>query len=631
MKKSIIYSILLLSLVFSSCEEYLDMKVNSSLTGEQVFNDANLFQKYLDDIYTYYHYWPGDWACQSFGGLGRIAYSSFEGATDLAEASRAVAGTNASFNLGNWSPSAYGAQVELIWPWTGSYAAIRRCNVVLEKVDNVPGLTQVQKDKDKAEALFSRAFFHFELIKRYGGVPYLTKSLSEKDSMDFKRETYDTCVAKIVHDIETALPNLPLTRPDGEFGRPTIGAALALKAKVLLYAASPLNTESYDINIGSRDPNYYFVEQPNTAAEIHQKWVDAAQAAYAVIKLAADNNYLYALVDSSRYMNVFYGDPTNSEIIFSRVDGKFSFDGGKALMGWVAFRDVSASKGYGGSAGTYPTQNLIDMYDMEDGSKPILGYEADGKTPIINPTSGYSDDKMFENRDLRLKLTVLSNQDMWQDRRVELWYNRNDPKDIARDVMDAQDYTTTGYLTRKTWPEELRQGRAASVSMNWTWFRYADVLLWYAEAMNQAFGPDVDGIGAGNEKNPKGTGDLMTARWALNKVRNRMNPQTPHKRDVVASSKDEFQERLMNERAVEFVYEEQRWWDVIRWKKGVDVFNKPVYGVKTYKTSNPGAPLSFEIERRKIEDRVFFDYMHKYPIPYAEIEKSPSLKQNPGW
>jgi len=618
MKKIIFYTLLLSTVFYMSCDDLLDKRESSTLTGKQVFSDPTLFQKYHDDIYTYYHYWPGDWACQSFGGLGRIGYSSFEGASDLAEASRAVAGTNASFNLGNWSPNAYGAQVELTWPWTGSYAAIRRCNVVLEKVDSVPGLSPVKINDYKSEALFSRAFFYFELIKRYGGVPYITKSLTEKDDLNFIRQPFDSCVSKIVKDLDEAYPNLPLKRDAAEFGRPTKGAALALKAKVFLYAASPLNTESYDVSNGARDADLYFYEQPNTPAEIQQKWITAAKAAYEVIALAENNNNLYALADSAHYENIFYGDPTNKEILFSRVDGKFSFDGSKALMGWVSFKDVGASKGYGGSAGTYPTQNLIDMYEMKDGSIPILGYRSDG-SPIINPASGYTDDTlMWTNRDLRLKKTVLCNQDFWQERKVQMWFDKNNPSISGTEMKDAQDYTTTGYLCKKMWPEELREGKTASVIMNWIWFRYTDVILWYAEALNQAYGPDVDALGNG-----------LTARMALNKIRNRMNPAFPTMRNVVANTKEEFHERLMNERAIEFVYEEQRWWDVIRYKKGIDVFNKPIYGLRIYRTSTD--PLTFSVTRKKIENRVFYDYMHKYPIPYSEIEKSTNLKQNLGW
>ncbi|HET9571049.1 MAG TPA: RagB/SusD family nutrient uptake outer membrane protein [Bacteroidales bacterium] len=625
MKKSIIYIFLLqVSILFTACEDYLDKKESALLTYDQVFTNPINFQKFVDDIYTYYHYWPGDWACQSFGGLGRIGYSSFEGASDLAEASRAVAGTNASFNLGNWSPGAYGAQVELTWPWAGSYAAIRRCNVVLEKVDSVIGLSEGKINGYKAEALFARAFFHFELIKRYGGVPYLTKSLKETDDLDLPREPYDTCVAKIVRDLDAALPNLPKfsAQTTTDFGRPTISAALALKAKVLLYAASPLNTESYDINIGSRDTSLYYFERPNTPEEIHQKWVDAATAAYELIKLEDEGEC--ALADSAHYRNIFYqtnsADVKNKETLFCRIDGSYTFSGGKALMGWIGFSDVSASKGYGGAAGTFPTQNLIDMYEMADGSIPITGYNADG-SPIINAATGYTEQNMWKNRDPRLSLTVLCNQDQWQDRPVQIWFYKNNPTISGSEMKDAQDYTTTGYLCKKTWPEDLRQGETKTAYMNWIWFRYTDVLLWYAEAMDQAFGPDVDGLGNGK-----------TASWALNRIRNRMNPKRAHLRDLVTSDKNYFLERLMNERAIEFVYEEQRWWDVIRYKKGTDIFNKPVYGVRIFSpTTSPTPTTTFEINRRKIENRVFYDYMHKYPIPYAEIEKSVKLKQNPGW
>lgn len=618
MKKSIIYIALLSTIFFTSCEDFLDKKESALLTSDQVFGDPVSFQKFHDDIYSYLHYWPGDWACQSFGGLGRIGYSSFEGASDLAEASRSVAGTNASFNLGNWSPNSYGAQVELTWPWEGAYASIRRCNVVLEKVDSVTGLSTTKINSYKSEALFMRAFFYFELIKRYGGVPYITQSLDETDDLNFVREPYDTCVANIIKDIDAAIEYLPLAtaQPNVDFGRPTKGAALALKAKALLYAASPLNTESYDVSIGSRDPDLYFTEEPNTPAEIQQKWIEAAKAAYEVIQMAEEESQ-YQLLDSAHYLNIFYGDAKNSEVIYSRVDGLFSFSGAKAFTGWISFADYGASKGYGGNAGTYPTQNLVDMYEMADGSIPILGYNDDGK-PIINTESGYNEENMWENRDPRLKLTVLCNQDMWQDRKVQLWFDKNNANVSGTEMKDAQDYTTTGYLCRKMWPEELRQGETASVYMNWIWFRYADVILWYAEAMNNAFGPDVDGLGNGR-----------TAQWALNKIRNRLNPSNPHMRDVQATSKEEFLERLLNERAIEFVYEEQRWWDIIRYKKGVETFGIPVYGARIYRTSKD--PLSFEITRKKIETRVFEDYMHKYPIPYSEIEKSSNLKQNFGW
>lgn len=625
--KSFVNYILIILLLGSTvgCEDFLDKKSDTYLTGEKVFSDPVLFRQYRDDIYTYVGYWKGDWACKAFGGLGRIGYSSFEGATDLAEASRDVAGTNAGFNLGAWSASSYGMASELTWPWEGGYAGIRRCNMVLEKVDEVPGLSADEIKGMKGEALFLRAFFHFELIKRYGGVPYLEKVLSESDNLDLARESYDTCVDKIARDCDLALNFLPNTVTAINLGRPARGAALALKAKAYLYDASPLNTEDYSVSNGVGDR--FFVEKPNTSEEIRAKWERTVNATAEIINDAERNN-TYSLLTLSRYPFVFHTEATNSEVIWGRVDGAWKFGEGKATFGWIGFKDFGASQGYGGNAGTYPTQNLVDMYEMKDGSIPILGYEGgDGTKPIINEASGYTEQTMWQNRDPRLRFTVLCNQDKWQGRNVEIWFDKNNPSISGSEMKDSRDYTRTGYLCRKMWPEQLSESGSGSVYMNWIFIRYADVLLWYAEAMNQLYGPDTPGPAAG--KVPDNTfvpvfKENITARDALNMVRGRV--QMPN---VVASTKEYFHERLMNERAIEFVYEEQRWWDAIRYKKGVDVFNKPIYGARVLRTSTD--PLSFEITRRKLEERTFRDYMHRYPIPYSEVQKSTALKQNPGW
>lgn len=97
--------------------------------------------------------------------------------------------------------------------------------------------------------------------------------------------------------------------------------------------------------------------------------------------------------------------------------------------------------------------------------------------------------------------------------------------------------------------------------------------------------------------------------------------------DVIAQSQDELRERIRNERAIEFIYEDHRWFDVIRWKKGVEIFNSPVYGIRTTKHADG----TYSLKRRKIQDRVFRDCMHRYPIPQDELNKNPNLVQNEGW
>jgi hypothetical protein len=155
--------------------------------------------------------------------------------------------------------------------------------------------------------------------------------------------------------------------------------------------------------------------------------------------------------------------------------------------------------------------------------------------------------------------------------------------------------------------------------MPWIFFRYTEVYLIYAEAMNEAFGPDVDGLGNG-----------LTARQALNEIRNRFFLETKIQRDVQVAAGDKagLRERIMNENAVEFFLEEHRWWDICRWKMGIETFNRPLYCIRVIRKVDG----TKELIRDLIETHKFEDYMHRYPLPKSEVEKSKGiLIQNKGW
>jgi hypothetical protein len=612
-------SVFLIGSLFS-CEDFLDKRDSQNLTEEEVFNDPIEYERFCNNMFTFLRFNDGGWACTCFGGFGRIGYSSFEGATDLAESSRDVSGTNAGFNMGNWSTSTLGVNVELLWPWKGAYKGIRICNIILETVNDVPGMDDAKRNSYYGEALFLRAFYHFEMIKRYGGVPYVKHSFEEDDDMNLERNTYSECVEYIIQDVEEALAYLPENSTGVNFGRPNQGAAKALKAKALIYHASPLNTEPYQPQSGTAlDESYHFVEKACTPDEIQARWIRAAKACWDVIKMGQ-----YTLMPANQYAYIFHTNSQPEELIFPRIDGSVSFYGGSRVWnGWINFADWGASQGYGGNSGTYPTQNFVDMFEMADGSIPILGYKnGDGTQPIINPKSVYSEENMWENRDPRLKKFIIHNQMVWQKRPAELWIDANNPNVTGTEMKDVRDYTRTGYLNKKFWPETVAASDPSkSETLNWIFIRYAEVLLWYAEAMNHAFGPNIDGLGYGK-----------TALDALNEIRMRVRETSTDKEACKLSktiSQEDFHERLMNERAVEFFMEEVRWWDVIRYKKGTEVFNQPIYGIRPLRTSKD--PLKFRLERRKLEGRTFYDFMHKYPIPFSQIEKSSKLKQNPGW
>ncbi|MFA9388682.1 MAG: RagB/SusD family nutrient uptake outer membrane protein [Prolixibacteraceae bacterium] len=587
MKLTTYFTLLALALTLSSCEEYLDKAPSSDLPESAVFNDPRLFKEYVDGIYPYLWYSPeANWTTYSYGGFCSLQMSCLEDATDLSDGARNDAGPRATLNIGSWLIG-QGAQAEVEWPWSGSYKAIRICNRILDNVDVVEGLSDTERDELKGQALFFRAFFHFQLVKRYGRVPYVNRTFNTADDMDLERDTYDDCVQMMCDDYDEAASLLPVNFATSEFGRPEKGAAMAMKARALLYAASPLNNPTND----------------------QEKWKQAAQAAYEVIALGR-----YSLVPKERYQNIFYGVPKTEETIFCRNGGPGGYGNSQmSLPGWGSFELGVGARPWSSEWGSTPcpTQNLMDMYETSDGQKVINNDENyDGLNPNFNTASGYSDEHMYENRDPRMKLTFLLNGEPWLDATggIELYFNENGSP--GKHNGEGVNWTRTGYLQKKFWDPALSPSTGTTY-MNWNFIRYTDVIMIYAEAMNEAYGPDNDGLGNG-----------LTPRSAVNQIRTRIGHV-----DVIASNQEEMRERIRNERAVEFAYEGQRWYDIIRWNKGLKYFNKPVYGIRTTKLADG----TFKLERKKIQDRVFKDYMHRYPIPQAELNKSYNLVNNPGW
>lgn len=583
-----IYTLLLLwFFALNSCEDYLDKAPSSDLPENAVFSDPRLFKEYVDGIYPYLWYSPsGAWAAYSYGGFCSMQMGCLEDATDLSDGARNDAGPRANLNLGSWF-AGMGVQAEVEWPWEGSYKVIRICNRILDNVDVISGLSDTERNEIKGQALFFRGFFHFQLIKRYSGVPYVKKAFNADDDMDLTRNTYDECIEMMCEDYDEAAELLPLNFKSSEFGRPEKGAALAMKARALLYAASPLNNPTNDI----------------------EKWKKAAQAAYNVIALNR-----YAMVPKEEYQNVFYGVPYTTETIFSRNGGPGGYgNSAMSMPNWGSFELGVGARPWSSEWGATPcpTQNLMDMYETSDGQKIINDYENyNGLNPDFNTASGYTDALMYENRDPRMYYTFLLNGEPWLDAKngIELFFNENGSP--GQHIDEGVNWTRTGYLQKKFWDPVLSPS-TGSTYMNWSFIRYTDVIMIYAEAMNEAFGPDNDGLGTG-----------LTARMAVNQIRNRIGHV-----DVIAADQNELRERIMNERAIEFAYEGQRWYDVIRWNKGVEYFNNPVYGIRTTKMTDG----TFKLERRKVMERVFKDYMHRYPIPKAELDKSKNLVNNPGW
>lgn len=557
-RKIILFAvILLLGFLPVSCvdifnEELLEQKPEQDLDFDKVFTDYEQYRKFADYAYSYM---PAH--------LGRMWNSLNCAISDEAEG-LGVNQSSTVFNNGSWSGAtialdgtpASNAAFELGDMWRRLYAGIRQANMALDYIDKVQNFpSEVVKQQYKGEMLFVRSFLYFELIKRWGGVPIFDKAVElNTDELDLPRSTYDECVDFIVEGCDAAAALLaPINGIEN--GRATQGAALALKSRTLLYAARPLNNPENDI----------------------EKWKKAADAAKAVIDL---NRYsLY-----SDYVNLFF-EPVTSEIILNRPRPAINFEQGHTDNSNFLVRFI-VPQGYNGWMGTAVTQNFVDLYEDNQGY------------PIAHPRSNYNPADPYINRDPRFHMTILYNNRFWYDRNMEFQVNGRDWGETYNNPFS--------YGIAKFWKESHQRYKGTRQYLNYILFRYAEILLNYAEARNEVHGPDAE------------------VRTALTELRARVG-QVPVPEEI-SDTREKMRERIKNERAIEFSFEEHRWYDVISWKEGVKYFNAPITAMRITRS---GSTYTYQVY--EYENRVFRDYMHRYPIPYQEIYKSQHLEQNPGW
>lgn len=477
--------------------------------------------------------------------------------------------------------------------WDANYAGIRKVNIFLANIDQVPVKTPGFKQRWKAEARGLRAMFYFELLKRWGGIPIIGDRVFELgDDVAFPRNTYQETVNYIVSELDAIMP--VLLSPNSTsgyttiyFGRFTRGAAMALKARLLLYAASPLN---------------------NTANDL-AKWDLAAKAAKSIMDSVADNKFVYSLstltttahytttnmaslapagatltnyvAGVNKFLNVF-STRYNTEIILPYL---------RATTTDVEANNEPVGYTRAGLGRTNPTQELVNEFETFAGKQ------------IAEAGSGYSLTAPYYNRDPRLAGTVSFNGLYWLTRNVETYDGGKDrPQGYGRTNSGE---TRTGYYLRKFMTGTTSESAYTAANHNFPIFRYAEVLLNYAEAQNEAVGPDA------------------SVYKAINDIRTRVNmPALP-----VGLNQAEMRIRIRHERRVEMAFEEQRFWDIRRWKIAETVLNGTLHGIQgtltgttiTYGIVNV-APASFSANK-----------MYLYPIPYKEISSNNKMVQNPNW
>lgn len=597
MKKTIIYTACIWAIsatVLTSCEDmfgsFLDKQPSNELTEDQVFSEWETTKQFHFDTYNFLRH-----------GACRINNSWMDAATDLAETSYANGGTRTSFNIGNYY--AAGGASELTDTWEHYYRGIRKCNMLLSRIDDVPkptdlSTTQYETDKTnyKAEAHFLRAYFYWEMFLRYGPVPIVTKVLdpdgdllSEYTTRPSVKEYVVDFVLKELKECENDL----MTKGGATDiqGRITKPIARALYSRVMLYMASER-----------------FSSDPSFDEESRVTWQQAQDAAQGFITdygtnyglYVADQNNPIVCYTNAILKNTF--DQNNNEVIFWRND---------VMVGWSAiYNDTPV--GEGGNGGLCPSQNLVDMYDMSDGSSPFASYdetgapeyssEATGFTPAINSASKYNDNDPYNGRDPRLTATVLYNGASWGNGVINVLKGQRD------NPTGNANATPTGYYVRKYIPENiLNNNHSGSNYRNWIIIRYAEILLNYAEALNENNGSREDVLNALQPlRDRAGISGKLTDRTDLD-------------------SKEARRNFIRKERTVELAFEDHRAWDLRRWNVAEDALKRPIYGIDITKKNG-----KYTYTRKIAQERKFDEKMYLYPIPEGEVWKT-NIENNPGW
>ncbi|WP_234736613.1 RagB/SusD family nutrient uptake outer membrane protein [Tellurirhabdus bombi] len=553
---------LILSLAWSACTrietEPRDW-IKDDLVWDEMDRNATVAIFFLNDLYNF--------VPNGFNRIGSNPGDFLDAATDDAMPSRnnrvVSYYTNGFINVLN-NPDPY---------WGNSYAGIRRANIFLANIEKVPATPQ-SITTWKMEARFIRALLYFELVKRYGGVPLIgDRIFTIDDDLSVPRNTFEECVNYIVAECDAIKDNLrkePIS--DGEWGRIPRGAAIALKGRTLLYAASPLfNGGGISTDASKKALSGYPTADPS-------RWQKALDAADELIKL----NY-YALQPT--FNNIFI-TKKNTEVILAKQSGNnTSIESNNAPVGYGT---PTASQGL-----TSPTQNLVEAFPMDNG------------LPISDPASGYNAQTPYVGRDPRLDATVFYNGKRWLQRAVETFEGGRDRP--GGNVVQ----TKTGYYLRKFMADFSNNTTYTNQSHNFIFFRYAEILLNYAEALNE-LGRTEDAV--------KPLLDIRKRAGIKAGTNNRYGIKS-------GITQAELRNFIRNERRIELAFEEHRFWDVRRWKIAETALNTPLFGVSIIRNANG----TFTYTRQQVTTISFQPKLYQMPLPYEETTKNLNLIQNEGW
>jgi hypothetical protein len=599
----------LLALVFASCTKYLDKKPDNLLTEDQLWQTKANAEAYLYNVYSYvYNTDGGDWASMGASDESSVCIPTV---------------TVRQMVSGNWSAASW-----YFYTWANFYTGIRKSFVFEQNIDNVPvtEMSDELKIQYKAEAKYLRGWFFWQLLKQYGPFVKLTAPIAQDaDFNQYPRAPFDTCIAEINTLMNQAAANLPLAwSSSSNYGRPTKGSCLAVKAQVALLAASPL------WNGNPRFSNFKNADGTPLAPSSYNadKWKTAADAAKAVIDL---NTYkLFTNIDEGDatfdpYLSVrdIFNTTWNDEIIFANNNW------------WTWGFTKCASPGPGGYNMYNATQNLVDAFAMNNGKTIDDGSSGYTETGFAGTDAAKEwghrkgEWNMYANREPRFYAYIQYNahpvlpapstddknyfsSDANKDGtgRAELYYNGKSGQKAAGSN------NITGYaVLKRISPSDNIRSDATAYHGTYILIRYAEILLDYAEALNEY-----------DPSNP----DVVTY---LNKVRTRAGlPGIETVYPDAVGNKELMRKHILREREVELCFESDRYYTLIRRLMMKDPGVQTIYSMNV-NGDDGGLGFSYTgfYTRTLFQQRFWDDKMYLFPIQQTDIERDRALVQNPGW
>ncbi|KAA2243583.1 RagB/SusD family nutrient uptake outer membrane protein [Chitinophaga agrisoli] len=597
--RQLIYACLALVLL-ASCKKYLDQVPDDRLTIEETFRTWNTAQKFLNNVYARI---PDEFGQRNPGDNENRGL--WTGGCDEADYVWGFVQSN-DVNIGNWDANSGFVRDY----WTNFYKGIRAAGVFIENADQITDLTPNLITQYKAEARALRAMYYFYLMRIYGPVVVMGERPAPVDtSLQIPRNSIDECVSYIADELATAAQNLPvIPANDQDYGRITKGIALAFRANALMYGASPLFNGNADLaalkNLDGKQliNQTYDANKWKTAADAYKAFID--QFVPGTYDLFKKNNAAGEFDPYLSCRDVILTD-WNKEVILARPGNSL----GSRQYELTPYHNGASSRDVRGSGGLGATQNMVNAFFMENGRSiddPQSGYVSSGFSDFQAPYDTHTKNiyNQWTHREPRFYVNITYDGSTWLNTSygeitTRLYNTGNSGKQTG-----GGDYTPTGYVARKA----MGLGAWDINNRSLILVRLAEVYLSYAECLNEA---------------APGSADVLKY---LNLIRERAGiPLYGSATLPVPAGQAAMREAIRKERRVELAFENNRFFDVRRWKIAEQTENGPMYGL------NISADLPDFLKVVAFETRVFNKRHYLFPIPSDDINNDKELVQNPGW